>query len=225
MLENRWCTNLIIVLRKSSEYNRIQREKYSLFIIRTKTAYMILEGEIMEDLNAYLYHGIRFIMAGIFMASGIIKLADNRSFEEAVLRYEVLTPKNARLYALLTPWVEFSSGAALLANIGVFSAVCIQSVLLVSFLIAVSVNLMRGRTLECHCFGKLHSQPLSRRTVLRIIALEGATAYLGVQSLNAPPVLDSIGLASVVVIICVAVLAYGSLRYAIRVLSYAKEGR
>jgi len=39
----------------------------------------------------------------------------------------------------------------------------------VSFLIAVSINLRRGRDMDCHCFGDALSDRIGRSTVVRLV--------------------------------------------------------
>jgi len=54
--------------------------------------------------------------------------------------------------------------------------------------IAISVNLARGRTHDCHCFGQLYSRPLGWPTLLRnIIFMLGAGFVLWQAALAASP--------------------------------------
>jgi methylamine dehydrogenase accessory protein MauD len=51
-------------------------------------------------------------------------------------------------------------------------------VLLGAFSLAVAVNLARGRTPDCHCFGQVHSRPIGAGTLARNAILGGASALV-----------------------------------------------
>src|SRR5207247_2089163 len=53
---------------------------------------------------------------------------------------------------------------------------------------AITINLARGRTPDCHCFGKLHSEPVGWTTVARNIVLAGLAGFVLLQGpANAGP--------------------------------------
>jgi methylamine utilization protein MauE len=99
-------------------------------------------------------------LALIFFASAIPKLRHPKGFILAVLEYRVLPTGLSWFYARLLPPVEFLLALLLLTGTAVRSVAIILSLLLFSFMIAVGINLARGRTLDCHCFGKAR-----RRTI------------------------------------------------------------
>ena len=89
----------------------------------------------------------------VFLASAIPKLRDPRRFVLATIEYRILPPDVSRLYASVIPPLELFGALALLGGIGVRSAALLIGFLLVNFLIALSVNIARGREIDCHCFG------------------------------------------------------------------------
>ena len=46
------------------------------------------------------------------------------------------------------------------------------------FVVGISINLARGRTPECHCFGQLHSAPAGWKTLARNGALAAVAAFI-----------------------------------------------
>lgn len=124
--------------------------------------------------------------------AAISKLRDVRGFGLDVLEYQVLPPALALWYARLLPPVELFCGIGLIVGfwrpvVGVLAAL-----VLASFLIAVSINLARGRALDCHCFGSQSSEPLGGVTIGRLVALLGcATVVVASASEIASPSLST----------------------------------
>jgi uncharacterized membrane protein YphA (DoxX/SURF4 family) len=59
--------------------------------------------------------------------------------------------------ALWLPWIELVAGIAVLAGLWNKPAIAILSVLLVVFIAAISINLAKGRAIDCGCFGGKHT--------------------------------------------------------------------
>lgn len=106
-----------------------------------------------------------------FLASGLSKLRDPEGFVLGVLEYEVLPPRVAVVYGQMVPFIEAILGLALV--LGVWSGLVglVSLVLLGSFLVAVAINIARGRQLDCHCFGSRGGEPLGWITVIRLCIL------------------------------------------------------
>lgn len=114
----------------------------------------------------------RWLLAGVFLAAAAGKLADRRRFVQVVLAYKVLPQRLARLYAAVVPWIEAIVGLLLLLGLATNVAAVIGGVLLLSFIVAVGLNVARGRTeLDCGCFGPGHRQKIGGRLIIRNIAL------------------------------------------------------
>ncbi len=116
----------------------------------------------------------------IFLASAIPKLRHPKGFVLAVLEYRVLPPHLSRFYAYLIPSLEFLTALLLLTGTAVRSAAVILSLLLLSFIAAVGINLARGRDLDCHCFGKATRRPIGWRLLLQDGVLLGAAIAIAV---------------------------------------------
>ena len=107
----------------------------------------------------------------MFLASGFSKLRDMDGFVLGVMEYEILPPKLALAYGRVLPFAELLCGLGLLLGLVPLVFGTFATMLLLSFLTAVSVNLARGRRLDCHCFGSQSSEPLGLVTLSRLVIL------------------------------------------------------
>lgn len=116
----------------------------------------------------------------VFLVAAVPKLRHPKGFVLAVLEYRVLPVRLSWCYARLLPPLEFLLALLLLTGTAVRSAAAISTILLLSFIVAVGINLIRGRDLDCHCFGKTTRRPIGWRLLLQDGALLGAAIALAV---------------------------------------------
>jgi len=111
---------------------------------------------------------LRIALSGVFGVAGITKLIDPPGTRDAVKNFGVPKPLVPAV-SLTLPILELAIAAGLLfTNTSRISALAALLVL-VLFIVAISVNLARGRTHDCHCFGQLYSRPLGWPTLARNI--------------------------------------------------------
>lgn len=96
---------------------------------------------------------LSIILGCVFLASALPKLRRPRGFLLVVLEYRLLPPSLGRLYGWLLPPGEFLIALLLFTGTAIRTAGVLTALLLLSFIVAISVNLARGRRLDCHCFG------------------------------------------------------------------------
>ncbi|MES1247824.1 MAG: MauE/DoxX family redox-associated membrane protein [Actinomycetota bacterium] len=119
----------------------------------------------------------RLVLVAIFAVAGAAKLADRRGTRTAVVAFGV-PERLAAPFALLLPPAELAVAVLLLpASTSVVGAAGALG-LLVAFAAAIGVNLARGRTPECHCFGQLHSTPAGWTTLARNAALAAVAGFV-----------------------------------------------
>jgi thiol-disulfide isomerase/thioredoxin len=125
--------------------------------------------------------GIRLLLAAVFALAGLAKLADLGGSRTAVAGFGV-PDRLASWMGTLLPLAELAVAGALLpagsARYGALGAV----VLLGGFAAAIARSMARGESPECHCFGRLHSEAVGRRTLVRnatLAGLAGVVAVLG----------------------------------------------
>jgi peroxiredoxin len=125
----------------------------------------------------------RLFLALVFGVAGIAKLADRtegrRSFTNFGVPETLATP-----LSWLLPFVELIIAATLIplgtAWWGSIGALAMLSI----FTVAIGISLARGRSPNCNCFGKLHSEPVSLGTLVRDLVLVGIAGVVVSQGQN-----------------------------------------
>lgn len=117
-------------------------------------------------------------LAIIFLTAAVPKLRHPKGFVLAVLEYRVLPSRLSWFYARLVPPLECLLALLLLTGTAVRFAAIILGMLLLSFIIAIGINLARGRDLDCHCFSKTTKRPIGWKLLLQDAALLGAAIAL-----------------------------------------------
>jgi len=109
---------------------------------------------------------IRLVLAAIFGLAGVGKFLDLDGSEEAVKNFGV--PENlAKPFSVLLPAAEILIAILLLpATTAWFGAVS-GFVLLLIFVGGMLFQMARGRAPDCHCFGQIHSEPVSAKSLIR----------------------------------------------------------
>lgn len=97
--------------------------------------------------------GLSLLLGLIFLTSSVPKLRNPKGFVLTVLAYDILPPTASRLYARLLPPAELFLALLLLTGTALGVAAVLAASLLASFVVAIGVNLVRGRELGCGCFG------------------------------------------------------------------------
>ncbi len=87
-----------------------------------------------------------------FVAAALPKIGDPPSFAHMVYNYRIVPGALVNLMALSMPWIELLAGLALVLGIWKGTARTIIAALLVTFIIAISINLARHNAIDCGCF-------------------------------------------------------------------------
>src|SRR5688500_11058416 len=120
---------------------------------------------------------LRLVLAATFAVAGVAKLVDRAGSRQSLREFGVPAPLALPL-AVLLPMAELVCAFALLPASSAWWGATGALALLSIFIIAIAVNLVRGRTPDCHCFGKLHSEPVGWTTVARNAVLAGIAAVV-----------------------------------------------
>ena len=102
--------------------------------------------------NRYTILVFRLILGGIFIYASLDKIAHPEQFAKIVYNYKILPHSLINIFAIILPWVELLCGIFVITGIFVESSSAILSMLLVVFIIALSVNFLRGLDINCGCF-------------------------------------------------------------------------
>jgi peroxiredoxin len=120
----------------------------------------------MPTLNFFF----QYALAITFAVSGVAKLLDRPGSQEALRGFKV-PERFVPVGTYLLPGAELLAALLLLfPGTAVFGA-GLTCLLLAAFIAAIAVNLAQGRAPDCHCFGQVHSAPISWWTVARNLLL------------------------------------------------------
>ena len=101
-----------------------------------------------------------------FVVAALPKVADPPGFAHMVYNYKILPGPLVNPLALVMPWAELLMGLALMLGLWRRSAATLVGALLLVFIVAISVNLLRGNAIDCGCFD-VTAQNLTREEKLR----------------------------------------------------------
>jgi putative oxidoreductase len=87
-----------------------------------------------------------------FVVAALPKVADPPSFAHMIYNYRLVPGPLVNLAALTMPWAELLMGIALICGIWRRAAASLVGALLVVFIVAISINLLRGNAIDCGCF-------------------------------------------------------------------------
>ena len=102
----------------------------------------------------------RFALAAVFAVAGLAKLRDAGGARKSLGEFGVPAAFTPALAALL-PLAELTCAIALVWDRWAVPGAIGVMALLGVFIVGITVNLARGRTVNCHCFGQLSSSPVS----------------------------------------------------------------
>jgi uncharacterized membrane protein YphA (DoxX/SURF4 family) len=95
---------------------------------------------------------VQIALGAIFIAAAVPKITDPPSFAHMIYNYRLLPGNLINISALTMPWVELLAGLALVLGVWVRPARWLIGAMLVTFIIAIAVNLLRDNAIDCGCF-------------------------------------------------------------------------
>ena len=98
--------------------------------------------------NPWLTIRVQIALGVFFVAAALPKIVDPPSFAHMVYNYRIVPGAAINLMALVMPWIELLSGLALILGIWTGTARTIVAALLVTFIIAISINLARHNAID-----------------------------------------------------------------------------
>lgn len=120
---------------------------------------------------------IRALLAIILAAAGAGKVFDFSGSRKAVADFGV-PQMLVKPVAFALPLLEIVTAALLFPKGTTAWGAAAAFVLLLAFAVIIAISIHSGRTPECHCFGQLHSRPISWRLVVRNVILAFGAALI-----------------------------------------------
>lgn len=105
-----------------------------------------------ELIRPFIILLLRLILGVVFVIAAYGKLLHPDVLVSTVINYNILPLGMAKLFAYTLPWIEMIAGLMLIIGLGTRGASFALSWLLLSFIIAIWVNIKRGVSMECGCF-------------------------------------------------------------------------
>lgn len=127
---------------------------------------------------------IRSLLAAVFGVAGVAKLVDRDGSRKAMLEFGV-PPSISNLAAILLPVVEIAIAFSLLFVKTSWPAAIAGSSLLAFFCAGIVYQLVKGNAPDCHCFGQLHSEPVSVFALVRNVFFFAAGVILVISGPSA----------------------------------------
>ncbi len=121
---------------------------------------------------------VRMGLGVMFVWSGIEKLIHFEAFEQAALNYNLLPPIVTKVYAVMLPWVEILAGGYLIVGFLTRFAAGLVVAMMLSFLVAIGVVLVRGDAIDCGCMIGGQSEPVTWWKFAEDVGLLGLAAML-----------------------------------------------
>lgn len=109
---------------------------------------------------------IRLFLAAIFMLAGIGKLLDLEGSEKAVKDFGV-SDSVAKPFAYGLPIAEIVIALLLLSVTTSWIGAIGGFLLLLTFIGGMIWQMAKGNAPDCHCFGQIHSEPVSAKSLIR----------------------------------------------------------
>ena len=133
--------------------------------------------------NKSILWAFRFVVGGVFIWAGLLKILDPLKFSQNIANYHVFSRDISFLIALVLPWLEVLCG--ILVILGIFrpASSLLLSGLMGVFLILITVTIFRGLDVDCGCFGSM-GRHVDYRLLLTDIVLLYLTLNIFVSSLR-----------------------------------------
>ncbi len=109
--------------------------------------------------NSWLELIVRWVLGTMFLFACYHKILDPAHFAKIIYGYYLFPEYSINMIAIILPYLELFAGIALILGVYPRSAVLILNIMLFGFIIAISINLIRGHEFDCGCFYFSESGP------------------------------------------------------------------
>lgn len=125
---------------------------------------------------------VRLLIGILFIVSGFTKLFALDRFVIAVYQFKLIPEIIIPYFALTLPIVEYLLGIILLLGMFIRQAVRLLQFLIITFVFAIIINLVRGNIVECGCFGDFIVEHIGFSILLRDFLLLGLLIFISKQN-------------------------------------------
>lgn len=94
----------------------------------------------------------RLVLGGVFVYASLDKITHPGAFADILYNYQLIPAWMIHPLAVWLPWLELVAGIFLVAGVFVHGAALVLGGLLMVFIAALGINLLRGLSIDCGCF-------------------------------------------------------------------------
>ena len=94
----------------------------------------------------------RLVLGIVFIYAAIDKISDPYTFAVDIRNYRILPDIFSNFFALILPWIELFCGLFLIIGIFIRSSAIIIAAMLMVFILAISLAMIRGLNIDCGCY-------------------------------------------------------------------------
>lgn len=98
------------------------------------------------------------VLGGLFIYASLEKIGHTRAFADIIYNYKLLPAPFIYSAAIALPWLEMIGGICVLTWVMRRPAALLLGFFLLIFIIAISINLIRGLQFDCGCFTTIKSE-------------------------------------------------------------------
>ena len=95
---------------------------------------------------------VQIALGVLFVAAALPKIVDPPGFAHMIYNYRLVPGALVNLMGLAMPWLELLTGLALILGIWTRTSAALIGALLLVFVAAIGINLLRGNAIDCGCF-------------------------------------------------------------------------
>jgi uncharacterized membrane protein YphA (DoxX/SURF4 family) len=121
---------------------------------------------------------LRWLVGGVFLWAGTLKLLRPDQFATAVGNYRLLPHEWINLIGITLPGIEVVAGLLLLAGPWVRASALVVTGMSGVFFVAIISALARGLNIECGCFGTVGGKRVGWTSLALDVALLSAAVWL-----------------------------------------------
>ena len=148
-------------------------------------------------MNRWLFHPwlevrVPFVLGLLFITAAISKIAEPYQFANAVRLYRLVPAGSVFPFATLVAGLELLCGLALCLGLKLRLTACLAAGLLLLFVAALTINLVRGLPADCGCFtaGRTPGNPAEAFKAMRLVILRDLVLLLPTMQVLLRPRLD-----------------------------------
>jgi len=121
---------------------------------------------------------VRFLVGGTFVYASFDKILHPADFAQNIFHYRLLNEFLLHPFALLIPWLELTTGLAMILGFARRGAALLIGLMLVMFMAAITSALIRDLDISCGCFSTEGGDAVGLSLLFRDVALLVGAAVL-----------------------------------------------